>query len=455
LRSRLGHSKNSLSRQGAAGERADALRASLSPETQQAACQECPKLSRDRPSILQIIPRLDTGGAELAVIEIADALVRAGARALVLAESGRLAARLAAAGGELTAFPAATKNPLRILANGRAIARLAAGGGIDIIHARSRAPAWSALFAARRAGAAFVTTYHGAYAEENAVKRAYNSVMARGDVVIANSRFTASLIERRYHTPPSRIAVIHRGIEPSRFDPERVAPERVAALRRRWGAGAGERIILNAARLTSWKGQSVLIAAARRLAAAGRLAGVRVICAGDAQGRDGYTLALQKQIDAGGLGASVRLVGHEDDMAAAYLAAHLTVVASTRAEAFGRAAIEAAAMGCPVVATDLGAPPETILAEPGTDGGATTGWLVPAGDAGALAARLLEALSLSSAAREEMGRRARRHVLSNFTVGEMQRRTLAVYDRLLGSALEQRFRATGGHDPATSLTRQS
>jgi glycosyltransferase involved in cell wall biosynthesis len=416
--------------------------------------KECRTLSKDRPSILQIIPRLDTGGAELAVVEIAAALVRAGARALVLAETGRLAARLTAAGGELMVFPAATKNPLRLIANGRAIAGLAAGTGIDLIHARSRAPAWSALFAARRSGTAFVTTYHGAYGEENAFKRAYNSVMARGDVVIANSQYTADLIRRRYHTPASRIASIHRGIDPDHFDPLRVAPERVAALRRRWGVGGEERIILHAARLTSWKGQGLLIDAAGRLAAAGCLAGVQVVCAGDAQGRGDYARELQRQIDAGGLGKSVRLVGHEDDMPAAYLAAHVTVVASTKAEAFGRAAIEAAAMGCPVIAGNLGAPPETILAEPAVAPGAATGWLVPPGDATALAARLGEALSHSAAARKEMGRRARRHALSHFTVNEMQRRTLAVYDRLLGSTLEQRFCAASGHFPAPTVARQ-
>jgi glycosyltransferase involved in cell wall biosynthesis len=374
----------------------------------------------------------------------------------VLAEAGRLAQRLAAAGGELIPFPAASKNPLRMLANARAIARLVASRGIDLIHARSRAPAWSGLIAARRSHVAFVTTYHGAYGEANAVKRAYNSVMARGDVVIANSRFTAELIRRRYGTPGTRIEFIHRGVDTSVLDPDRVAPERVTALRQRWGVDTSGPIILHAARLTSWKGQSVLIDAAGRLAAAGGLAGARIILAGDAQGRDGYARTLQRQIDASGLAHCVRLVGHVEDMAAAYLTAHLTVVASTRAEAFGRAAIEAAAMRCPVVATDLGAPPETILAAPGTAAGATTGWLVPAGNAEALAGRLAEALSLTSAERAQMGRRARRHVLASFTVAVMQRRTLAVYDRLLGSSLERRFcDADPRRGEATSLARQS
>jgi glycosyltransferase involved in cell wall biosynthesis len=364
--------------------------------------------------------------------------VRAGGRALVLAETGRLAGKLAAAGGELMAFPAASKNPLRMLANAGALARLIARHRVDLVHARSRAPAWSGLIAARRSRVAFVTTYHGAYGETNAAKRTYNSVMARGDVVIANSRYTAELIVRRYGTPRARIACIHRGVDVDRFDPEQVAPERLAALRRSWGVEAGRPIILQAARLTAWKGQGVLIDAARRLHATGRLAAAHVILAGDAQGRDGYAQWLQQQIDASGLTATVHLVGHVEDMAAAYLAAHVTVIGSTEPEAFGRVAIEAAAMQCPVIASDLGAPPETILAAP-TAASTATGWLVPPGDASALADRLAEALALTDVARAEIGGRARRHVLAHFTLEAMQRQTLAVYDRLLGSALERRF----------------
>jgi glycosyltransferase involved in cell wall biosynthesis len=383
--------------------------------------------------------------------------VRAGGRALVLAETGRLAGRLAAAGGEHVTFPAASKNPVRMLANAGALARLIARHGVDLVHARSRAPAWSGLIAARRSRVAFVTTYHGAYGETNAAKRVYNSVMARGDVVIANSRYTAELIVRRYGTSRAQIVSIHRGVDVHRFDPDQVAPERLVALRRSWGIGAGRPIILQAARLTAWKGQGVLIDAARLLHATGRLAGARIILAGDAQGRHGYNQWLQRKIEADGLTATVRLVGHVEDMAATYLAAHVTVVGSIEPEAFGRAAIEAAAMQCPVIASDLGAPPETILAPPAAAASAATGWLVAPGDAAALADRLSEALALTEAARAEIGGRARRHVLAHFTLAAMQRRTLAVYDRLLGSALERRFveaeaRGPGDQPRATILT---
>ncbi len=397
-------------------------------------------MAPSRPTILQIVPHLDTGGAELSAVEIAQAVVRAGGRALVLAEAGgRLAPRVTAAGGELVAFPAATKNPIRMLANARAIARLAREESVDLIHARSRAPAWSALVAARRTRVPFVTTYHGAYGETNAVKRLYNGVMARGDVVIANSGYTADLIAQRYGTSRQRIAVIHRGVDTRRFDPASIEPSRVAALRARWGVDDATRVVLQMARLTGWKGQGVLIEAAAQLKAAGKLQGAVVVLAGDAQGRTAYVETLRAQVAQAGLDDQVRFAGHVEDVAAAFLAAHVAVVASTEPEAFGRAAIEAAAMGCPVIATAIGAPPETVLAEPAVAENVATGWLVPPGDAGALASRLAGALALAGAKRAAMGSRARTHVLAQFTVEAMQRRTLAVYDRLLGTTLERRF----------------
>ena len=410
-------------------------------------------MAQSRPTILQIVPRLDTGGAERSVVEIAAAVVRAGGRALVLAEPGRLAPEVIVAGGEVIEFPAATKNPLRMLANARAIERLIGREGVDLVHARSRAPAWSALIAARRARVPFVTTYHGAYGERNAVKRFYNGVMARGDVVIANSRYTADLIAQRYGTPRKRLEAIHRGVDCRQFDPQRIAPERVASLRTRWGVDPAARVILHAARLTAWKGQGVLIDAAARLKGTGQLGDAVVVAAGDAQGRHAYLQSLHTQVAQAGLQQQVRLVGHVEDMAAAYLAAHVTVVASTEPEAFGRAAIEAAAMGSPVIATAIGAPPETVLAEPRAGEDAITGWLVPPGDAAALAERLAVALALEPVARSALAGRARAHVLAQFTVEAMQRRTLAVYDRLLGTFLERRF-AESGPVRATAIPRQ-
>lgn len=397
-------------------------------------------MAQKRPTILQIIPELDTGGAELSAIEIADAIVRTGGRALVLSEGGRLAPRIAASGGEFVPFAAATKNPVRLLWNAHAIRRMIESEGVDLVHARSRAPAWSALIAARRAGVPFVTTYHGAYNEKTRLKRAYNAVMAKGDIVIANSLYTKRLIETRYGTPADRIRVIYRGVDGGTFDPAAISEKRKAALRARWGAGSETRIILQPARLTTWKGQSTVIEAARLLEAEGRLGDSLVVLAGDAQGRTAYRQQLESEVAAAGLERKIILPGHVDDIPAALAMAHLAVVASIEPEAFGRVATEAQAMGCPVIATDIGAPPETVAAVPTVTSAEMTGWLVPPGDAARLAAAMAEALSLAPDARAALGARARARALGQFSLDAMRRQTLEVYDSLLGTRLAAAYR---------------
>ena len=391
-------------------------------------------------TILQIIPQLDTGGAEMATLEMAGALSLAGARAVVFSEGGRLVAEIEGAGGQVLTFPAGTKNPARMLANAARLARFIRERGVDLVHARSRAPAWSALLAARRTGVPLVTTYHGIYGSRGPLKTLYNSVMARGDLVIANSLYTADLIRERHGTPAERLRVIHRGADLAKFDPAAVAPERVRALRDAWGVAAHERVVLQAARLTDWKGQRYVIEAAARLAASGRLDGVTVVLAGDAQGREGYAAALERLIRSHGLGDRVRLVGHCDDIPAAFLTAHVAVVASTEPEAFGRAAVEAQAMGCPVVAAELGAVPETVCTAADGPGEAPTGWRVPPADADALAEAVAEGLGLSDEARRAMGDAARQRVAARFSIERMRERTLAVYDELLRSALTGAYR---------------
>ena len=393
-----------------------------------------------RPTILQIIPELETGGAELSTIEMVGAIAAAGGRALVLSEGGRLACKIGASGGEFVPFPAATKNPVRMLWNALQIARLIEREHVDLVHARSRAPAWSALIAARRRGVPFVTTYHGAYNENGRVKKAYNSVMARGDAVIANSRYTALLIKARYGTPDEHLRVIYRGVNGTQYDPTRVADSDVAALRQSWNIAPNQKIILQAARLTAWKGHSVLIAAAKLLKDEGRLDNAVLVLAGDSQGRDGYRRQLENEIAAARLQDQVRLPGHVDNMAVAYRAAHVTVVASIEPEAFGRTATEAQAMGCPVIATNIGAPPETVLAVPSVAKQVRTGWLVPPGDTRALAGAVAEALALDGEDRAHLGHRARTHVLEAFPLEAMRCQTLAVYDTLLNSGLESQYK---------------
>ncbi len=396
----------------------------------------------NRPTILQIIPKLETGGAERTVVEVCAAITRAGGRALVAAEDGRMAADVRAAGGEIINLPMASKNPLQMLANARRLKQLIKSDNINLLHARSRAPAWSALLAARRAGVPFVTTYHGAYSERGRLKRLYNGVMARADRVIANSEFTANLIRTRYGTEPARIAVIHRGIDPAAYDATAIAPERLERLRTSWGIDPTTRVVLVAARLSPQKGQSVVIDAAGRLGLAfpGNLSTpVAIIFAGDAQGRDDYVRDLDQRIAAHRLGGIVKRVGHVADMPAAYALAHVALLPSILPEAFGRASIEAQASGVPVIATRLGAPPETVRAVPDVPAGTETGWLVTSNDADALAGALAEALALSPAAHAAMAARARINATTNFTLARLQRQTLTVYDNLLGTRLADQF----------------
>lgn len=408
-------------------------------------------MAKDRPTILQLIPHLDAGGAEMTTLEVASAIVRAGGRALVLAQGGRLAERIVEVGGEVMTFPAATKNPARILANGLTLARIILREKVDLVHARSRAPAWSALLAARRARIPLVTTYHGAYSERGRLKNLYNSVMARSDLVIANSDYTAGLIRSRYGAPDARIRIIHRGVDLSRFDPAAVAPERLAALRHAWRIPDGARVVVHVARVTPLKGQSVVIAAARRLRETDRLGDTVIVMAGDAQGRTGYVAGLEAEIAAGELLDHVRIVGHVDDVPAAFALAHAALLVSTEPEGFGRSSAEAQAMRCPVILSRIGALPETLVAEPPAPAPPSTGWLVPPGDAAALADALHSALALAPADRAAMGDRARAFATQRFTTQELQRRTLAVYDELIGSRLAATFMHAATPSPRVGL----
>ena len=392
----------------------------------------------DRPiagkTVLQIIPALESGGAERTTLEIAEALVAAGARALVAAEGGRLVGELQALGGEFHAFAAATKNPLAMAGNVGRLANLIERQGVDIVHARSRAPAWVALGAARRANVPFVTTYHGVYSDRNAIKTQYNSVMAKGDRVIANSAFTARHILERYPEAEGRIVTIHRGVDQKLFSPEAVDSDRVRALREKWGAPPDQRIVLMPARLARRKGHRVLIDAARIMREQGRH-DVVFILAGDEQ-RDAYPRELDRAIADNGLEGIVRRVGHCGDMPAALMSAGCVVAPAIEPEAFGRIAVEAQAMGVPVVVSDLGASAETVVSPPDALPMQRTGWLVPSGNRHALAMAIGEALDLRAAGRESLSLRARAHVRERFSVERMCAATLSVYESLLEPAFE-------------------
>jgi glycosyltransferase involved in cell wall biosynthesis len=381
-------------------------------------------------TVLQVIPELEAGGAERTTIDMAEALAEVGARALVASTGGRLVSELQAKGGVWIPFPAKTKNPLAMMLNVRRFAGLIGDERVDLVHARSRAPAWVAFGATRQTKTRFVTTFHGSYSGTSAIKLRYNSVMARGDKIIANSHYTGDLIARLYPQAADRIEIIHRGIDLRAFSAASIAPYRVANLRAAWGVELGERLILLPGRLSGWKGQRVLIAAAEILLRNG-LRGTKFILAGDDQGRSVYVKDLDGLIAKAQLQGIVRRVGHCTDMPAAYRAAALVTVPSTEPEAFGRVAVEAQAMGTPVVVSDLGAVPETVVAPPEASEDARTGWRVRAGDPEALAKAIAAALLLGASATDAMAQRARTHVERHFSLGRMCAATLNVYAALL------------------------
>jgi glycosyltransferase involved in cell wall biosynthesis len=374
----------------------------------------------ETPVVLQVLPSLVTGGVERGTIEITEAVARAEAVALVASAGGRLVPAVERAGGRHFALPLTAKNPTAIWRNAARLEALIREHNVSIVHARSRAPAWSAWLACRRTDTHFVTTYHGAYAEDLPFKRRYNGVMARGEVVIAASRYIAELIVRQHNIPPTRIHVIPRGVDPAVFDPDNIAPDRMARLARDWRLPDGAPTVVLPGRLTAWKGQGVLIDAVARLARHG----VCCVLVGSDQGRRRYSARLIRRAQRLGIADRLRLVGECEDMPAAMMLSDVVVHASTQAEAFGRVVVEAQAMGRPVIAADLGGPVETVSH-------GVTGWRVAAGDPTALAAAIDAALALTAEERRALAERARAAVLQRYTVRAMQEATLDVYEVVL------------------------
>jgi glycosyltransferase involved in cell wall biosynthesis len=370
-----------------------------------------------RPVVLQVLPALGGGGVERGTVEMAAAITEAGGTALVASAGGRMAAQVEQAGGRNIILPLDTNWPWRVWRNAERLEQVIRREGVALVHARSRAPAWSAWLAAQRTGVHFVTTYHGAYGEGILGKRRYNEVMARGERVIAISRFISDLVMRRHGVDPGRIRIIPRGVDSTAFDPDAVAPDRAQRLAEAWRLPEGRPLVVLPGRLAGWKGQSVLIAA---LAGMARRDAVGVLVGAD---HGGQSRALAAQ--AARLGVELRIVGDCDDMPAALLLADAVVNASTKPEAFGRVVIEAQAMGRPIIATDHGGAVETV------EHGAT-GWRVPPGDPAALAAALDHVLALPPERLAAFGARARASVRANYTVDAMQDATLAVYREVLG-----------------------
>jgi glycosyltransferase involved in cell wall biosynthesis len=370
---------------------------------------------------MQILPSLVTGGVERGAIDVTQALTVAGWRAIVVSSGGPMMHEVERAGGLHIQFPAESKNPITAYSNIGRLVRLIKKHKVDILHARSRVPAWSALRAARKTGTKFITTFHGNYNAGNPLKKFYNSVMARGDLVIAISQFIGDQVCDRYGVPAEKVRVVPRGADIKFFDPAAVSPERVIQLSEAWRVPDDATVVMLPGRLTRWKGHKVMLEALSRLESR---EGLRCIMVGSDQGREAYVKELQEDIVRLGLESVVHLPGDCRDMPAAFMLADLVVSASTDAEAFGRVIVEAQAMGRPVIATDHGAARETV-----THG--ENGWLVPPNDASALVNVMREALSIDTETRDIIARRGIANVRENYTKDLMGERTMTVYQEML------------------------
>lgn len=377
--------------------------------------------------ILQIVPELETGGAEITTMEMAEAIVKAGGRALVASQGGALESKITAAGGEIFHLPVASKNPFVLRRNIARLAALVKAENIDLIHGRSRAPCWSALFAAKRTQTAYVTTFHSTVHERPRAKIFYNSSLVRGQACIANSHFTAGRIETVYPWVTDRLRVIPRGCDEQALARENFSAEDKAAKRKQWGVGQDDFVIICPARVTQLKGQHILIDALGRSQADLK---PTVVMVGSAQGRDDYVAALKAQADSLGLTDRLVFTGLEKNMPSAYAAANLAIVPTIRPEPFGRTIIEAQAASLPVIGSDAGGYRETIIADTAHNGG--TGWLAEMGSADALAAKIDAALTLSDDELHKLGQNGRANILAHYTRTAMCNRTLNVYRELLG-----------------------
>jgi len=368
-------------------------------------------------NVLQILPELNAGGVERTTVEMVEALTGAGHSAHVLSAGGRMVSDIEALGGVHHTANIGSKNILTVPWRIAGIRRLIAKHNIDLVHARSRAPAWPAMFAARAEKIPFVTTYHGIYKASGPLKRLYNSVMARGDAVIANSNFTCEYLMRQHGTNDDRITVIPRGVDMAQFDPDKIDSKSVKAIRESWGVGKGDIALVLPGRLTRWKGQMIAIEAMAHLPR-----NYHLVLIGDAQGRDAYVNELRSAVDLYRPGLDgIIFAEHTKNIAAVLKASDIVLVPSTEPEAFGRVAIEAQAMNRPVMASDHGGAVETVLE-------GVTGWRFTPGDAKALARVILKADALTGV------KTARDRIATGFSKSNLQEATLKRYENCLKSS---------------------
>jgi len=388
------------------------------------------------PVVLQVIPALGAGGAEQGCIDVAAELVKSGAKSIVVSNGGPRVNELLRGGSVHIELPVHSKNPFVMWRNIGRLRKLIRQYDVDIVHARSRAPAWSCLKACIGTKARFMTTCHAPFNISGEAKRFYNSSIARGERVIAISNYVRDYLLKNYEIDQRNIRVIHRGVGLEKFHPSSVAPLHLIKLSQEWRLPDDCTVVMMPGRITRWKGHLVLIDAIAKL----KRTDIFCVMIGDDQGRGEYRQEVEDAIIAKNLEGRVRIIGHCNDMPAAYMLSTVVVSASTDPEGFGRVPIEAQAMGRAIVATNHGGATETII--PGV-----TGWLVPPGDSDELARAIDEALAMDGTSRAHMANNAMMNVAEHFTRERMVDETLNVYAELLQEKISL-LRLTGPEQDA-------
>ncbi len=374
------------------------------------------------PVVLQVLPELGQGGVELGTVQIAGHLAENGFKNFVASQGGRMEFQLEKLGVKHFKLPLKSKNPFVILRNAEKLAEIIKKEGINIVHARSRAPAWSTYLAAKKAGVHYMTTFHGTYGlGPKGIKKLYNRVMTFGEKVIVISSHIKRHVMENYHTPEDKLVFIHRCVDVDKFNSAAVTPERLKTMIEQYELPTDKQLILLIGRLTRWKGQELLIEALAKIKDRNDF---HCVFTGDDQGRVKYTEGLVNKIKEYGMQGMFTFIKHTDDVPALMKACDIVVSASVEPEAFGRIAAEGEAMGKIVLASNIGGSLDNLK-----DG--VTGRHFVSGDADDLAEKLDWALSLSSGEREKFAASAEKFVKENFTKQIMCDKTLAVYRSLI------------------------
>ncbi len=371
-------------------------------------------------TILQVVPALVSGGVERGTLEIAKKIAETGYNSIVISAGGPLVKALEEAGSTHITMNVASKNPITIWFNARKIANVIRNRNVDIIHARSRAPAWSCYMAAKATGISLITTFHGIYNFKGALKKFYNSIMTEGKMVIAVSNFVRQHIIDNYKIDEKNITVIHRGVNHEEFSCEHVSDEMLAKFREKYKVPKGATVMLLPSRMTSWKGHMVLIDALEKI----KHLNFYCIMAGDLSRHPAYIERMKSKISKYKLQGKIQLFGNEPKMLGLYGIADIVLSTSIEPEAFGRTIIEAQSMEKLVIATNIGGASETIEDN-------VTGFHVPPGDSDVLAAKIEHCLSLlGSDEAKKITKNARKSTSEKFSLDMMLKNTLSIYDNV-------------------------